>query len=75
MEREIVSLEDIVSRCGLWQLFRGMRPDQVVAGTPKAGLLASLDTHGIWRAIERDFGVIRKGFEPDASRPWLRIWA
>ena len=42
MEREIAPLKDIVSLWRLWQLFRRMRPDLVVAGTPKAGLLGSL---------------------------------
>jgi lipopolysaccharide/colanic/teichoic acid biosynthesis glycosyltransferase len=42
MDREIAPLKDIVSLWRLWQLFRRQRPDLVVAGTPKAGLLGSL---------------------------------
>jgi glycosyltransferase involved in cell wall biosynthesis len=42
MEREIAPLQDLVSLWRLWRLFRRMGPDLVVAGTPKAGLLATL---------------------------------
>jgi glycosyltransferase involved in cell wall biosynthesis len=42
MEREIAPLKDIVSLWRLWQLFRRTRPNLVVAGTPKAGLLGTL---------------------------------
>jgi glycosyltransferase involved in cell wall biosynthesis len=42
MEREIAPLKDIVSLWRLWQLFRRSRPNLVVAGTPKAGLLGTL---------------------------------
>ena len=42
MEREIAPLRDIVSLWRLWRLFCHTRPDLVVAGTPKAGLLGTL---------------------------------
>jgi glycosyltransferase involved in cell wall biosynthesis len=42
MEREIAPLKDIVSLWRLWQLFRRTRPNLVIAGTPKAGLLGTL---------------------------------
>jgi len=42
MEREIAPLKDGVSLWRLWRLFRRTRPDLVVAGTPKAGLLGTL---------------------------------
>jgi len=42
MEREITPLKDIVSLWRLWRLFRSTRPDLIVAGTPKAGLLGTL---------------------------------
>ena len=42
MEREIAPLKDIGSLWRLWQLFRHTRPNLVVAGTPKAGLLGIL---------------------------------
>jgi glycosyltransferase involved in cell wall biosynthesis len=42
MEREIAPLKDIASLWRLWQLFRRTRPNLVVAGTPKAGLLGVL---------------------------------
>jgi lipopolysaccharide/colanic/teichoic acid biosynthesis glycosyltransferase len=41
MEREIAPFKDIVSFCRLWLLFRRRRPDILIAGTPKAGLLAT----------------------------------
>jgi lipopolysaccharide/colanic/teichoic acid biosynthesis glycosyltransferase/glycosyltransferase involved in cell wall biosynthesis len=42
IEREISVAHDIVSLGRLWRLFRRIRPDIVVAGTPKAGLLGTL---------------------------------
>ena len=42
MEREISAARDFVSLWRLWRLFRRIRPDIVVAGTPKAGLLGTL---------------------------------
>lgn len=46
MEREICIHKDFVSLCRLWRLFRTMRPDLVVSGTPKAGLLGTLAARG-----------------------------
>ena len=42
IEREIAPLKDMVSLWRLWRFFRRTRPDLVVAGTPKAGLLGTL---------------------------------
>jgi glycosyltransferase involved in cell wall biosynthesis len=42
MERDISIASDLVSLCRLWRLLRRIRPDIVVAGTPKAGLLGTL---------------------------------
>lgn len=42
MEREISLLKDIISLWRLWRLFRRIRPNLVVTGTPKAGLLGTL---------------------------------
>lgn len=42
MEREIAPLKDVVSLFRLWIHFLHTRPDLVVTGTPKAGLLGSL---------------------------------
>ncbi len=42
MERDIAPLKDIVSLWQLFWLFRRTRPNLVDAGTPKAGLLATL---------------------------------
>lgn len=42
MEREIALHKDIVSLWRLWRLFRSTRPDLVIAGTPKAGLIGAL---------------------------------
>jgi lipopolysaccharide/colanic/teichoic acid biosynthesis glycosyltransferase len=53
MEREIAPVKDIVSLWRLRQLFRRTRPALVVAGTPKAGLLATLAARlaGIHRVV------------------------
>lgn len=53
MEREIAPIKDIVSLWRLRQLFRRTRPALVVAGTPKAGLLATLAARlaGIHRVV------------------------
>ena len=42
MKREIAIASDVLSLWRLWRLFRLIRPDIVVAGTPKAGLLGTL---------------------------------
>jgi lipopolysaccharide/colanic/teichoic acid biosynthesis glycosyltransferase/glycosyltransferase involved in cell wall biosynthesis len=42
MEREISPARDLVSLWRLWRLFRRIRPDVVVASTPKAGLLGTV---------------------------------
>jgi lipopolysaccharide/colanic/teichoic acid biosynthesis glycosyltransferase len=42
IEREIALGKDIVSLWRLWRLLRRTRPDMVVAGTPKAGLLGTV---------------------------------
>lgn len=42
MKREIALCSDAVSLFRLWMLFRRIRPDIVVAGTPKAGLLGTV---------------------------------
>jgi len=42
MEREIALHKDVISLWRLWRLFRRTRPNLVVAGTPKAGLLGTL---------------------------------
>ncbi|HVN94191.1 MAG TPA: sugar transferase [Terracidiphilus sp.] len=42
MEREISPARDLRSLWRLWRLFRRIRPDIVVAGTPKGGLLGCL---------------------------------
>ena len=42
MAREISPLRDLVSLWKLWRLLRQIRPDLVVAGTPKGGLLGTL---------------------------------
>jgi len=42
MEREISLARDFVSLWRLWRLFRLLKPDIVVASTPKAGLLGTL---------------------------------
>jgi hypothetical protein len=42
MEREIAVASDIFSLWRLWRLFRLLKPDIVVAGTPKAGLLGTV---------------------------------
>jgi glycosyltransferase involved in cell wall biosynthesis len=42
IRREIAPAKDIVSLCRLWMHYRRERPDLVVAGTPKAGLLGTL---------------------------------
>ncbi len=42
MEREIAPTRDVISLWRLWRQFRRTRPDLVVAGTPKAGLLATV---------------------------------
>jgi glycosyltransferase involved in cell wall biosynthesis len=42
MKREIAVANDILSLWRLWRLFRVIRPDIVVAGTPKAGLLGTV---------------------------------
>jgi glycosyltransferase involved in cell wall biosynthesis len=42
IEREISVARDCVSLWRLWRLFRLLKPDIVVAGTPKAGLLGTL---------------------------------
>jgi glycosyltransferase involved in cell wall biosynthesis len=42
MEREIAVASDIVSLWRLWRLLRHLKPDIVVAGTPKAGLLGTV---------------------------------
>jgi len=42
IEREISLGKDIVSLWRLWRLLRRTRPDMVVAGTPKAGLLGTV---------------------------------
>lgn len=42
MRREIAPLKDLVSLWRLWRHFRRTRPDLVVSGTPKAGLLGTL---------------------------------
>jgi glycosyltransferase involved in cell wall biosynthesis len=42
MRREIAVASDVVSLWRLWRLFRLVRPEIVVAGTPKAGLLGTL---------------------------------
>ena len=41
MERDIAPLKDIVALFRFWKYFRRARPDLVVAGTPKAGLLGT----------------------------------
>ncbi len=42
MKREIAIASDMLALWRLWRLFRRIRPDIVVAGTPKAGLLGTL---------------------------------
>ena len=42
IEREISPARDLVSLWRLWRLFRRIRPDMVVASTPKAGLLGAV---------------------------------
>jgi lipopolysaccharide/colanic/teichoic acid biosynthesis glycosyltransferase len=42
MKREIAVASDVFSLWRLWRLFRLIRPDIVVAGTPKAGLLGTV---------------------------------
>jgi lipopolysaccharide/colanic/teichoic acid biosynthesis glycosyltransferase/glycosyltransferase involved in cell wall biosynthesis len=42
MEREVCIGKDAISLWRLWRLFRRTRPDLVVSGTPKAGLLGTL---------------------------------
>jgi lipopolysaccharide/colanic/teichoic acid biosynthesis glycosyltransferase/glycosyltransferase involved in cell wall biosynthesis len=42
IEREISPARDLLSFWRLWRLFRCIRPDIVVAGTPKGGLLGCL---------------------------------
>jgi len=42
IEREISPARDLLSLWRLWRLFRRIRPDMVVASTPKAGLLGTL---------------------------------
>jgi glycosyltransferase involved in cell wall biosynthesis len=70
MEREIAPLKDIVSLRRLWQLFRRMRPDLVVAGTPKAGLLGSLAARlaGVPRVV-----YTLHGLRLETARGWKRI--
>lgn len=42
MEREISPARDLLSLWRLWRLFLRIRPDMVVASTPKAGLLGTV---------------------------------
>jgi lipopolysaccharide/colanic/teichoic acid biosynthesis glycosyltransferase/glycosyltransferase involved in cell wall biosynthesis len=42
IEREISPARDLLSLWRLWRLFRRIRPDMVVASTPKAGLLGTV---------------------------------
>lgn len=42
IEREISPARDLLSLWRLWRLFRRIRPDIVVASTPKAGLLGTV---------------------------------
>jgi lipopolysaccharide/colanic/teichoic acid biosynthesis glycosyltransferase/glycosyltransferase involved in cell wall biosynthesis len=42
MQREISPARDLLSLWRLWRLFRIIRPDMVVASTPKAGLLGTV---------------------------------
>ena len=42
MKRDIAPLHDLLALFRLWRIFRRARPELVVAGTPKAGLLGSV---------------------------------
>ncbi len=42
MKREIAVTGDVIALWRLWRLFRRLRPEIVVAGTPKAGLLGTV---------------------------------
>ncbi len=70
MEREMAPLKDMVSLGRLWRLFRRTRPDLVVAGTPKAGLLGTV--------AARLAGVPRveytlHGLRLETARGWKRV--
>lgn len=59
MEREISIRKDIASLWRLWRLFRSTKPDLVVTGTPKAGLLGTVAAQvaGVQRVVYMSHGL------------------
>ncbi len=73
MEREIAPHKDTISLWRLWRLLRRTRPDLVVAGTPKAGLLGTQAARlaGVPRVV-----YILHGLRLDTASGWKRrlLW-
>jgi lipopolysaccharide/colanic/teichoic acid biosynthesis glycosyltransferase len=74
MEREISPLRDLFSLFRLWLLFRRRRPDLVIAGTPKAGLLGTLAAR---LAGVKNIVYLVLGLRLETASGWKRrvLWA
>jgi lipopolysaccharide/colanic/teichoic acid biosynthesis glycosyltransferase len=73
MEREIAPFKDFVALCRLWWLFHRRRPDLVIVGTPKAGLLGTIAARV---AGVRQIVYMMHGLRLETASGWKRpiLW-
>ena len=73
MVREIAPIKDLVSFFRLWWIFHRRRPDLVIAGTPKAGLLGTVSARA---AGVRQIAYMMHGLRLETASGWKRriLW-